>query len=50
MISCGATEVNLSVVLKQEDVKYALTRLHAEFFENRNMHVEGDLAQESSFN
>jgi aspartate kinase len=33
MISFGASDVNLSFVVKQDDAEDAVRRLHAEFFE-----------------
>ena len=36
MISQGASEINMSLVIEEEDIDEAVRRLHAEFFEQKS--------------
>jgi aspartate kinase len=36
MISQGASEINMSLVIEEEDIDEAVRRLHAEFFERKS--------------
>lgn len=40
MVSVGASEVNLSIVLNQEDLEESVKKLHFEFFEKEKLDDE----------